>query len=171
MRKRFFSLIELVVVIVLLAVVAVVLLSIVISADNRNRKLQMNCMFGNMKEIAMALSLYGDDNRSYLPDGNNAAGLSSLLRFKYLDDSKLFVCPATLNTPAGSWQELSKETISGNGKKDATLHCSYLYKGGLYMNDLTPDTIVLKDKPENHKKTVQFINGSFAVQSIQVSKR
>lgn len=154
MKKRCFSLVELVVVVVLLAVVAAILLYVLSSAAKRREAQRKTCLFGNLKELSMSLSLYGDDNRSYLPAGDNAAGLSTLMRLNYLNDSKTLVCPATKDTPAANWQELAK---------DGERHCSYLYKGGLYMNDLTPETVIMQDKEGNHRKLQQAVMGDFSV--------
>ncbi len=154
MKKRCFSLVELVVVVVLLAAVAVILLLWLGSAAKRRKAQQMTCLYGNLKELSMSLSLYGDDNRSYLPDGDNAAGLSTLLRLNYLKNSKTLVCPATKDIPAADWRELAK---------DGEQHCSYLYNGGLYMNDLTPQNVIVRDKAGNHRKVQQTIMGDFSV--------
>lgn len=153
MKKRCFSLVELVVVVVLLAAVAVILLLWLSSAEKRRQAQLMGCM-DNMKQLQIALQMYGDDNRSYLPDGNNATGLATLLRLGYVKDGKVLICPGTKGTPADNWQAF----LQGDEQ-----HCSYLYNGGLYMNDLTPQNVILRDKAGNHRKVQQTIMGDFTV--------
>ena len=153
MKKRCFSLVELVVVVVLLAVVAVILLLWLRSAEKRRQAQLLGCM-DNLKQLQVALQMYGDDNRSYLPDGDNAAGLSTLLRLEYVKDCKLLVCPGTKDMPANNLQAFLER-----GEQ----HCSYLYNGGLYMNDLTPQNVIVRDKAGNHRKVQQTIMGDFTV--------
>ena len=153
MKKSSFSLVELIVVVAMLAAVAVIALCILGSIDKRHKRQQLACL-NNLAQLKTALQLYGDDNRSYLPDKDNGAGLASLLRLKYIDNASLLVCPGTKDAAAPNWQALCTE---------GDRHCSYLYNGALYMNDLTPQSIILQDKKGNHRKLQQTIWGDFSV--------
>jgi len=153
MKRRCFTLSELVVLVLLLAVMAVLLLYTLGCMDKRRKARQLRCIT-NLNKLQEALCMYGDDNRSYLPDKDNAPGLATLLRLNYINDTRLFVCPGTKDTPAENWQALMA---------DGDRHCSYAYKGALYMNDLTPQTIILQDKPGNHRRLQHSIMGDFSV--------
>ena len=94
--KRRFSLIELLIVVAIIAILAALLLPVLSRAKERAR--QVVCM-NNLRQIAIAASIYVDDNDGWLPgekgitQTNNANGPSKTgLLYPYADSTVLWLC-------------------------------------------------------------------------------
>jgi len=102
-RKRYFNLIELLVVINVIAIIAALLLPAI--SKSRESAKRVNCM-SNMKQIGISLRSYSIDWEEFFP--NN---LNSLAKESYLNDPKIFTCPST--RPAASINA-DKEILNGS---------------------------------------------------------
>ena len=83
-RPGAFTLIELLVVILIIAVLAAILIPVIIKA--RIRSLDVTCA-NNQRQLAMAISIYTQDNGEQLPDANTWAASIKI------SDQKTFKCP------------------------------------------------------------------------------
>ena len=98
MKKRGFTLLELLVVIVIIALIAGILLPVLQKA--RTKAHETTCL-NNLKQIGVALIIYRDEN-----DEKMSPWLSTLYgdRDKKLDSEKIFHCPTDKNRPAANQQ-------------------------------------------------------------------
>lgn len=129
MRKpaRGFTLIELLVVIAIIAILAAILFPVLANAKERAR--QMRCL-NNLKHLAIALTLYCDDNNARFPiaritgdkqDWSGSLGVGNWCYpqngslFKYVKSLAIYKCPtdvgvaaldiSTINIPKGKTQK------------------------------------------------------------------
>jgi hypothetical protein len=91
----------------------------------------------NLKSIGLAMRMYAADWGGSFPPPDGAAGLELLRAQGYLENHKMFVCPATT-------------TIGQEGLALNEEHIDYAYRGGL-TEDAPADTPLAWDKPDNHR--------------------
>ena len=98
--RRGFTLIELLVVIAIIAILAAILFPVFARAREKAR--QASCQ-SNLKQIALASKMYGQDFDECVAPGNMASGttyyLFSNLLQPYIKNTQVFICPSK----SGSW--------------------------------------------------------------------
>jgi hypothetical protein len=110
------------------------------------RTCRISCA-SNLKMIGVALRQYAADHDGYLPDKQGVEGLEQLRGNNYLTDNCVYQCPSC---------RLRKE----QEKKLAEDNISYVYQGGLRLDEKDSKTPVVWDKVSNHKNygSVLFLN-------------
>jgi prepilin-type processing-associated H-X9-DG protein len=113
---------------------------------SRGQTRRISCA-SNLKQIGLAMRMYAADHDGHFPPPDGAAGLEVLRANGYLENHKMFTCPATTTTRQDGIA-LTEENID------------YIYRGGL--TEASPvDTPVAWDKPDNHKQygNVLYVGG------------
>lgn len=119
---RGFTLIELLVVIAIIAILAAILLPVLEKAEEKAK--QTSCI-NNLRQIGLALTMYGDDYAQYPNDLNVVDGTSIYVWQPRLlslagNQRNVFFCPAAL--PQSAWNTNANSTLSRvvgeNGKLD-----------------------------------------------------
>ena len=109
----------------------------------------INCM-SNLKQLGTALYTYASVNNDYFPDRDGDAGLDMLRQQNYLTDYGIYLCPAT----------------SDSTPKSGLVKSSYIYHGGL-TTSAPEKTILMEDKPGNHKGYRNYLYCNGAVKGIK----
>ncbi len=146
-RAPHFTLLELLVVMGIIAILVSLLVPAISLGREKARRIK--CV-GNLRQIGMALRIYGNDNEERFPDGNNAAGLGKLVRDGHLKSVRVFRCPSS-GTPRAPGPELDNA------------HLDYVYIGGYVARNQGEVRGIAADRmgTPNHKRygNVLFANG------------
>jgi prepilin-type N-terminal cleavage/methylation domain-containing protein/prepilin-type processing-associated H-X9-DG protein len=104
-KSHGFTLIELLVVIAIIAILAAILFPVFARAQ---AKAQQTTCLSNVKQLALALVMYGSDNDQLFPvsiDNSNGTILQQWDReiYTYVNNYQIFYCPSTKMYKPGNW--------------------------------------------------------------------
>jgi prepilin-type N-terminal cleavage/methylation domain-containing protein len=140
-RKRAFTLIELMVVITIIAILIGLLLPVISNA--RERANRIDCM-NNLRNFGQAAYLYESD----APDGRSIFPTNLWGFREYLNAPKLFVCASnTQRSPAGDFQDIEVENDS------------YVYLAG-YDSSKNGNYVFMFDKNGGRDETDNLSHGT-----------
>lgn len=149
MKRNFFTLVELLVVIGIIAILAAMLMPALQKA--REQANRSDCT-SQLKQIGMAIIMYANENRNMTPVSgedpeHDLADLKMLVEMDYLRTPQVFICRSTKDPKAAKIEEIEEK------------NCSYLYFAGLALTDFNAEMGMARDKNLNHGK--QFGNVLF----------
>jgi type II secretory pathway pseudopilin PulG len=148
--RRGFGALELTGVMTIIAIAACLLLWWGQTALNRSREVACQT---NLKQIALALSLYAADNGGRLPVSADAARYVSQV---YAKNAQLFICPLDpdaeriTSRQEGGWPVATSGGEATPAAKPPPFYSSYFIVPGLATDD-PPATIVVGDKEPWHR--------------------
>jgi len=160
-KRRAFTLLELVFVIAIIAVLAAILFPMFARARERARR--SSCA-SNLFQIGTALTLYAQDNDGRFPPDDNECGPI----YRYLYDVSIFLCPSD---PANvDWKFAPAEEDGSSGALAEPLtpietYSSYVYKGGL-TNEHRADTLIAGEAELFHRDAANVLYIGGHVKSI-----
>lgn len=152
MRKRGFTLIELMFVISIIAILAAILFPVFARAREAARR--ATCA-SNLSQIGLALNLYAQNYDGRYPKKNNELGPL----WQYTSCVDAFYCPSDST-------ERQRETAPSGGTKLAgPINSSYVYRGGL-SNDDRADMVIAGEAKDWHGGLVNVLHLGGYVKAI-----
>lgn len=95
MNRKFFTIVELLVVIVIIAILSALTLPAL--GKSRDRAKKAACL-GNLRQLGIALNIYANNNKDYLPPckaiGDSPDDPACIANMLDIQNKKIFACPA-----------------------------------------------------------------------------
>lgn len=162
MKRKQFSLIELLVVISIISILA----SLVIPslAQARKKSKSITCR-AKLKQIHLAIQMYSEDNDYYAPgDSHSNSNFtywqktledSGYLSYDHLDSNSIYLCPSTeqksLNGDWSSTYAMNFKFVRGNGSGSSSTNINnygYLHR---LVSDNPTETMLIMDGHNNYR--------------------
>ncbi len=118
-------------------------------SEPREKSRRISCM-SNLKQLGTCLYMYAEANNGHFPDRDGDAGLDMLRQQNYLTDYDTYLCPST----------------SDSAPKSGSVKSSYIYYGG-FTTAAPEKTILMEDKPGNHKDYRNYLYCGMWVQGLK----
>lgn len=96
--KRFFTMVELLIVISIIIILAALLLPALRTVKEKGRQIQ--CM-SNLKQIGTGMIFYANDNNGYLPSLYDSSAWYAKIDY-HLNNTRIFLCPSFPNAVYGT---------------------------------------------------------------------
>jgi prepilin-type N-terminal cleavage/methylation domain-containing protein/prepilin-type processing-associated H-X9-DG protein len=153
MRRRAFTMIELLFVIAIIAILASILFPLFARARESARRL--SCA-SNLEQLGVALGMYAQSYDGHYPRKNNDFGAL----YRYCSSTDVFYCPSDSQERVWRFKTVKLPAPAGLYGEDARLpilfSSSYVYKGGCTIEDRV-DTLIAGEAKAFHTDRVNVL--------------
>jgi prepilin-type N-terminal cleavage/methylation domain-containing protein len=109
MRRRAFTLVELLVVITIIVVLAGIIFPVALSMAGKGA--ETKCMM-QLKELSRGLMIYKSENKKY-PPYSGRQFVAALYRSNVVNEARLFHCPASDFVEGDGWEKQAEDALKG----------------------------------------------------------